>query len=207
MFFHGNGETGMGTPTDIQKADNAGLSKEVKEDSWDPQRRFIVLSPQMNGTTRTAVNVHDFIQFAKANYKVDTTRIYLTGLSGGGGPLYRYLQTYNGGEAAAMIAISTVYEFPSPENVVCNWKQVPAWFFHGSSDTTVTPGNSQRPFDHLFKWCLPLAVDPRYTLYTGVGHDAWTRTYDLTGMNSTIQAPGLQPYNQNIYDWLLQYQK
>lgn len=97
IAFHGDGEQGTGNSTDIVKVDNNGLPKQVGADQWDAVHRFVVLSPQMNWSTRTAQHVHDFIQFAKANYKVDATRIYLTGLSGGGGPLYKYLDAYAGG--------------------------------------------------------------------------------------------------------------
>lgn len=204
IAFHGDGESGMGGSADIGKVDNNGLPKEVNDNSWDATHRFIVLSPQMNGTTRTAINVHNFIQFAKANYKVDTMRIYLTGLSGGGGPLYRYLDAYAGGEVAAVVPISAVYSFNNA--AACGWKHIPVWFFHGSADSTVTSNNSKIAFDNL-NACTPApVVAPRFTEFTGVSHDGWTRTYDLTGMNTAVQS-GRTIYSQSIYDWLLQYQR
>lgn len=204
IAFHGDGEQGTGSATDIVKVDNTGLPRQVAQGQWDPTQRFIVLSPQMNSTTRTALKVHEFIQFAKANYKVDATRIYLTGLSGGGGPLYRYLDTYAGGEAAAVIPISAVYTFNS--GALCGWKQVPVWFFHGSADPTVTANNSKVAYDGL-RACVPApGVAPRFTEYTGVTHDAWTRTYSLSGMNTAVQT-GRQLYDISIYDWLLQHQR
>ncbi|GAA5164446.1 hypothetical protein [Viridibacterium curvum] len=204
IAFHGDGEQGTGNSTDIVKVDNNGLPKQVGADQWDAAHRFIVLSPQMNWSTRTAQHVHDFIQFAKANYKVDATRIYLTGLSGGGGPLYKYLDTYAGGEAAAVIPISAVYSFNTA--AACGWKNVPVWFFHGASDTTVTSNNSKVAFDNL-NACSPAPlVAPRFTEFTGVTHDAWTRTYSLSGMGTTVTS-GRTAYSQSIYDWLLQYHR
>lgn len=204
IAFHGDGEQGTGNSSDIGKVDDNGLPKQVNLDQWDPAHRFIVLSPQMNSSTRTAANVREFIQFAKANYRVDTTRIYLTGLSGGGGPLYRYLDSYAGGEAAAVIPISAVYSFNTA--AACGWKNVPTWFFHGSADTTVTSNNSKVAFDNL-NACSPApTIAPKFTLYTGVSHDAWTRTYSLSGMGSAVDS-GRAPYDQSIYDWLLQYHR
>ena len=204
IAFHGDGEQGTGSAADIGKVDDNGMPRQVNLDQWDASHRFIVLSPQMNGTTRTALNVHNFIQFAKANYKVDATRIYLTGLSGGGGPLYRYLDTYAGGEAAAVIPVSAVYTFNTA--AACGWKNVPTWFFHGAADTTVTSNNSKIAFDNL-NACSPApAVPPKFTEYTGVTHDAWTRTYNLSGMGTAVQS-GRQSYDQSIYDWLLQYHR
>ena len=84
-----DGERGNGT-TDLPNVANNGLAKDIKNGTWDPQKRFVVLSPQMddrnNMTERTGASVNDFVDFAKKNYQVDVKRIYLTGLSGGGAP-------------------------------------------------------------------------------------------------------------------------
>ncbi|GAB2882652.1 hypothetical protein GCM10027046_08640 [Uliginosibacterium flavum] len=208
IAFHGNGQTGTGSAADIGKVDDDGLARQIALSKWDPSYRFIVLSPQMNTQTRTAQAVHDFIQFAKANYKIDTSRIYLTGLSGGGGPLYAYLDAYAGGEAAAVIPVAAIYSFAGLQ---CGWKNIPVWFFHGALDPTVVPNHSKQAFDGL-KACTPApAVAPRFTIYTNVAHSSWARTYDLSGMTSTLETmigtDVLNPYDQSIYDWLLQYHR
>jgi len=60
--------------------------------------------------------------------------------------------------------------------------------FHGDADGVVpiTGDNTAMP---QFTACAG-RKDVRYTVYPGVDHDAWTRTYDLSA-------------NHDIYAWLL----
>jgi len=206
IFLNGNGQAGSGNATDIQLIDDDGLPRQIAISQWDTGKRFVVLAPQMNWMTRTATNVHDFIQFAKANYKIDPNRIYLTGISGGGGPFFSYLEAYNGGEIAAAVPIDTLYSF-SPSPAPCMWKSVPTWLFFGENDPTAQVfSHATAPYNGL-KACSPApAVTPRLTVYTNVGHDGWTRTYSTTGMSNSV-VTGRDPYNMNIYDWMLQYTK
>ncbi len=203
VFFHGDGQKGNGSESSIGTVDDTGLPGQIAANQWDPAQRFVVLSPQMDWDTRTAEMVQSFIAFAKGNYAVDPSRIYLTGLSGGGGPLYMYLDAYQGGEVAAAIPVSAVYTFASQQ---CGWKHIPVWFFHGSADMTVTPNNSLVPYNDLNACSPPPTVAPRRTVYTGVGHDSWTRTYSLSGMSDALEN-GSTAYDVSIYDWLLQYQR
>jgi len=215
IALHGDSQQGTGTAADMQLLQNDGLPKQIAAGTWDVNKRFVVLAPQMNWQTRTAQQVNDFIQFAKANYRIDPTRVYLTAYDGGGGPFYRYLEAYGSVDVAAVVPISTNYTFsaaPAP----CMWKLAPAWIFHGSNDTSMPMGsNATGPYDGL-KACTPATpVLPKLTIYSGIGHDAWTRTYSLTGMNSAVPSNllaynmygynDIAPYSQSIYDWMLQY--
>ena len=211
LFFHGDGERGNGT-TDLPNVANNGLAKDIKNGTWDPQKRFVVLSPQMddrnNMTERTGASVNDFVDFAKKNYQVDVKRIYLTGLSGGGAPVYTYLGDYSGGESAAAAPMSGWYSTQGKE---CAWKQIPIWYFHGAVDNVVpAPDHATKSFNTLAA-CSPAApIAPRYTLFRDVGHSAWDPAYELTGMNATnfplvAGPPGTTPYDVAFYDWLLKY--
>ncbi len=206
IALNGNGQSGSGNTTDIQLIDDDGLPKQIKINDWDDQKRFVVLAPQMNYLTRTGVNVHNFIQFAKANYKIDPNRIYLTALSGGGGPFFQYLEQYAGGEVAAVIPMATLYSFSS-SSALCSWKHIPAWLFWGENDGSAqVVSHATAPYDGL-KACSPApAVLPKLTVYSNVGHDSWTRTFDLSGMNTSV-VTGRDSYNMNIYNWMLQYSR
>ena len=129
IALHGDGQSGYGTASDILKLDDDGLPAAIAAGTWDPQKRFVVLAPQMNYLTRTADEVRNFIAFAKANYKIDPGRIYLTAYSGGGGPFYRYMETYDGAGIAAAAPISTVYTFTNDPTETCSYKTVPLWVF------------------------------------------------------------------------------
>ncbi len=211
VFFHGDGERGNGT-TELPNVANNGLAKDVKNGTWDPKKRFVVLSPQMddrNGMTeRSGASVRDFVDFAKKNYQVDVKRIYLTGLSGGGAPVYNYLSDYAGGEIAAAAPISGWYSTQGKE---CTWKQIPIWYFHGAVDNVVTAADHATKSYGTLTACSPAApIAPRYTLFRDVGHSAWDPAYELTGMDAVkfplvATAPGTTPYDVAFYDWLLQY--
>ena len=157
---------------------------------------------------RSAASVDAFVKFAKANYDVDVKRIYLTGLSGGGAPVYNYLGTYSGGEVAATNINAGWYTTQGKE---CLWKDVPIWYFHSDKDGTVpAPDHTTKSYDTL-RACSPSAkVAPRYTMFAGIGHSAWGPAYDLSGMDATkypIIAPGTTPYDVSLYDWFLRYSR
>ncbi len=203
IAFHGDGQKGNGSETSIAALDDSGLPGQIAADQWDSGHRFVALSPQMDWDTRTAEMVDAFIGFAKGNYAIDPARIYLTGLSGGGGPLYMYLDAYQGGEVAAAIPVSAVYTFAGQQ---CGWEHIPVWFFHGGADSTVTPNNSLVPYSDLKACSPPPGVAPKRTVYSGVGHDAWTRTYSSSGMSDALET-GSQTFDVTIYDWFLQYRR
>ncbi len=74
----------------------------------------------------------------------------------------------------------------------CNLGKLPIWAFHGDMDPTVNDAGSIQPIMDLNACTSPKAVDAELTLYPGVGHDAWDRTYDLSA-------------GHDIYAWMLQY--
>ena len=213
IFFHGDGQRGNGT-TDLPLVDGDGLPKDIKAGTWDPGKRFVVLSPQMddrNGLPeRTGGSVNDFVAFAKANYQIDVKRIYLTGLSGGGAPVYNYLGDYAGGEIAAAAPTSGWYSTQGKE---CTWKQIPIWYFHGNVDNIVPAKDHATKSYETLAACSPAApIAPRYTLFRDVGHSAWNPAYELTGMNAAsyplvAAPPGTTAYDVPFYDWLLQYKR
>jgi hypothetical protein len=43
----------------------------------------------------------------------------------------------------------------------------------------------------------------RVTTYPGVGHNAWDLTYTLSGMAPGLTNPIRDPYDIDIYTWLL----
>jgi len=206
--LHGDGELGDGkTEAALLPFYNSCLPGMINNGTWDRKNRFVVLSPQfVDYADRTGANVNTFIQYAKANYKIDVTRIYLTAVSGGGVALGSYLDTYSGGEAAAVLPVSC---YAPPTNSK-KWKSVPVWFLCGASDTTVHPENLITHYNALIAAGAP--VKPKITLYTGVGHDSnsvnksYSPELNDNTFETTFSGVPLVPYS-NIYDWMLQYHK
>jgi predicted peptidase len=184
----------------------SGITGQIAQGDWDASDRFIVLAPQFASyADRSAVNVHDFIQYAKANYRVDVSRIYLTAVSGGGVALGNYLYSYSGGEAAAVLPVSC---YVPPIDQAKKWKSVPVWLLCGAADTVVNPDNVMKVYSNLVAAEAP--VTPRVTLYTGVGHEAkscnlsYAPASNDNHCESTYDGVTLTSYS-NIYDWLLRY--
>lgn len=207
IFLHGNGETGSGNDVDLEKIYTHGPPALIKAGTWPAKSgdRFIVIAPQALSTFN-AEKLRDFINYIEANYpNADTTKVYLTGLSYGAFKTYDYLSKYPYDVAACVsIAGNGTSNSDTPEEVNM-LIQTPHWAFHGDADPTVTKNGSINPITRMNAVnCTPKA---KITIYTGVTHNSWARTYDLSGMNSTVVSAAYDPYDSSIYDWLLQYQK
>ena len=210
ICLHGDGEFGDGSAEALQLFWGMCLHHQIAAGNWDVQKRFVVLAPQFTSyADRSADNVNAFIQYAKANYAIDTSRIYLTSVSGGGVALGNYLAKFSGGEAAAVIPVAC-YVPPVSQAGVTKWKHVPAWLLCGSKDTTVGVSNVMNVYKYLVAANAP--VTPRVTLFTGLGHewgvasDAYAPATNTHAYESTYDAIALTPYS-NIYDRLLQYHR
>lgn len=185
VFLHGSGEKGNGT-TELPRVLVHGPPKLVKNGRDFP---FIVISPQLpssQGGWPTGL-VDELITKAIADYHVDTTRIYLTGLSLGGFGTWAYAVA-KPGRVAAVVPIAGA----GSTGQACTMKNVPAWAFHGDADGTVNVSGSVNMVNAINACSPPPAVAALLTLYPGVGHDSWTRTYDGSA-------------GHDIYSWLLQY--
>jgi predicted peptidase len=101
IFLHGIGERGNGSTelnrvltNAIPKYINAGHNMRFTSLSGVPET-FLVLSPQLNASYGTWQNIYvdEMLKYAKANMSIDTNRIFLTGLSLGGGGVWKYTST------------------------------------------------------------------------------------------------------------------
>lgn len=187
IFLHGSGEKGNGT-SDLNKILIHGPPKLVKNGRAFP---FIIISPQLPASQGGwPVNlVDELIARAKAAYRVDTTRIYVTGLSMGGYGAWAYAVT-RPTVVAAVVPIAGA----GSTGQACVMKNVPTWAFHGDADNTVNQSGSINMVNAI-NACSPApSVAAKLTIYPGVGHDSWTRTYDGSA-------------GHDIYSWLLQYHR
>lgn len=193
VFWHGVGENGDGSATDLDKLVRGGPPKLIDKDQWPSSRPFIVLSPQHtgNGNCPSANEVHDFITFAMGGYKVDTKRVYLTGLSCGAIGSWNYFGNYVDQQIAAIVVIAGDGR-NAWNKAGCSLGKVPIWAFHGDMDEKVKPVGSTEPMANIQACTSPAPVDAKLTIYPGVGHDSWTRTYDLSA-------------GHDIYTWMLGY--
>jgi len=178
LFLHGIGERG----DDLELVKIYGIPKIVER---QPDFPFVAVSPQCPDETTWwdhRLTLKALLDGIVANYAIDATRIYLTGLSMGGYGTWSLAMAYP--ELFAAIAPICGGGFPE---FVSQLKDVPVWAFHGAEDGAVKLEVGQRMVDAL-RAC---GGNVRFTVYPGVGHDSWTQTYD----------------NPRLYEWLLQHRR
>ncbi|NTX13139.1 hypothetical protein HUA76_20260 [Myxococcus sp. CA056] len=86
-------------------------------------KQVMVFTPQ-SLDNYSPTELRPFVQFIVANYRVDPTRVYLTGLSMGGWGTWRYANLY-GAELAAIAPFAT--NIGAPGNTLTTLKDVPIW--------------------------------------------------------------------------------
>lgn len=166
LFLHGAGERG----SDLEILKKHGPPKLLASGQSIPA---IVVSPQSpsgswwNDQVDALVALLDEIE---AEYNVDPDRIYVTGLSMGGYGTWALLAEQPERFAAAMPICGG-----GMAAMTRRLSEVPIWIFHGDSDSVVPVDESQRMSAALGRAGSEVA---RLTLYPGVNHDSWTRTYD-----------------------------
>ena len=138
----------------------------------------------------TPDEVHDFIDFAVANYNVDPARVYLTGLSCGAYGIWEYLAKYHDElQVAAAVPIAGDGR-PGSAGSYCDLGATPLWAFHGEVDDVVDPLGSIDPMTALVACPGVPADQAKLTVYPDVGHDSWDPAY--AGANG-----------DDIYAWML----
>ncbi len=156
---------------------------------------FIVLTPQFSRYPSNS-EVMSFIEFAKKTYRVDISRIYLSGLSMGG-----FVTTDVGAEHASEFAAivpiaGAVSDWEAEEKCAkIASSNLPVWIFHNVDDPSIHV-ESPKLFVSLIQKYKPSVV-PKITLFPVFGHDAWTRALD----------PAYKENNMNVYEWMLQYHR
>ncbi|MDF1823130.1 MAG: prolyl oligopeptidase family serine peptidase [Verrucomicrobiales bacterium] len=173
VFLHGAGERG----NDLSKVSRNGPPLRVLEGESFP---FILASPQCpEEEWWTEQPVLELIDFLEETYRIDASRIYLTGLSMGG-----YGTWHFAGEAPhRFAAIVPVCGGGVPYKM--RWiKHLPVWAFHGDADPVVPLEDSAR----LVKALRALNnQNVKFTVYPEIGHDSWTASYN----------------NPELYTWML----
>ena len=207
IFIHGWGNARFLDPQTLQAPlsilENENLVRLMKDGAWDDALPFIVLSPQKCYDQlvfgETAARMKRFIDYAISTYKVDTSRLYLGGHSQGSGDTWDYVVNYPE-QLAAVVPISGGYGAVSG----CALKDTPAWAFIGELDATVSY-RLQVATVNSINACHP-AEPARVTVLPGVHHnDIQAPVLGVTGLGGGLSQ--YSPYDQNIYDWLLQHRR
>jgi len=186
LFLHGAGERG----TNLTKVAAHGPPKLVAEGKKDFP--FIIVSPQCPTGERWRNDVLTaLLDDVMTRYRVDTNRLYLTGLSMGGYGTWALATEYperfaavapicGGGEIVPILLAGTKKK--------AAMKSLGVWAFHGGKDPVVKLDESEKMVN-AFKQIG--ATDVRLTVYPDATHDSWTETYE----------------NPKLYEWLLGHKR
>jgi predicted peptidase len=202
IFLHGAGQKGNSSndPAKLDLVLRNGPPILIEGSEWNPTYPMIVASPQCHDGDWNAEKIHDFITYLINEYPVNTKRIYITGLSMGGYGTFSYIGDYGDDSyAAACVPICGGGNINKAES----FQNIPTWAFHGDADRTVSVNNSIKMIEAINALNPPEKA--KLTIYPGVGHDSWSMTYDGTGMRT--ESSEYDGFNQEIYDWMFQFQK
>jgi len=123
------------------------------------------LLPEPSEPMRLVIGlVHELMKKAP----VDSSRIYITGLSMGGFGTYDAIERWPDLFAAA-IPVAGGGD-PSKADRIAH---IPIWDFHGAEDAAVDPNYSREMVNALLK----AGAHPGYTVYPSVGHYSWLGAY------------------------------
>jgi hypothetical protein len=202
VFLHGKGQGGTSPSLIYNSSDAGGPAYFIAQGTWPTSLPFIVVSPQYPSTTTgtSPAQLDAILQYLVKNYRIDLSRIYLTGLSEGGAAVANYL-THTGVTPSYKIAAAVIMSaaIGQPTQAQINQMatdKVGVWGFGSMTDifgiqTKILVGGA---FSGNGGTLVGLGSLGRFTSYAG-GHCCWNAYYN----------PTYTEYGQNIYQWLLQY--
>lgn len=197
LVLHGGGEIGddlsllTSTPHQIP-------ARLIQLKQWPADRPFIVVTPQLKRDTSIpnpndqewpTAYVDEVVEYVRGQYRIDGTRIYVTGISLGGAGAWDYAAA-KATKVAALVPISG----KANTGKACAVKNIPVWAFHGEGDALVRPQFSIDMINAITA-CSPAGkFKPRLTLLQARIHEGWTEVYNGTN-------------GYDIYSWMLRFRK
>lgn len=176
LFLHGMGERG----DDLELVKIHGIPKIVNSKK---DFQFIAISPQCPidfvwRDEEMLIALESLLLKIIKNFRVDKSRLYVTGLSMGGRGTWA-IAAYRPDLFAAAAPICGGGDPLTASRLT----KLPFWVFQGALDEVHFPKESEI----MIKSLKNKGGEVRYTLYPELHHDSWTITYD----------------NSELYKWFL----
>lgn len=207
IFCHGAGEVGDGSDAALTKVAQNGPPRLIRDGRFPAgftvngsTFSFIVVSPQFKNWP-AASNLKALVDHLKGKgLRFDPARVYVTGLSMGGGATWVTAR-----DASTLPLIAAVVPVcGAQDSDLAGARRIadahlPVWALHNNGDPTVTVNNTEH-------WIRDInanapAVPARKTIFVSTSHDAWTRAYD------PAYRENINGLDLNVYEWMLSYRK
>jgi predicted peptidase len=184
IFLHGSGERGSDNEAQLKwGVMNFASDYNMKmypayviapqcplNNSWANSSRGKNNEINMSATpSRPMQLLMELINDVIKKFRVDTNRIYITGLSMGGYGTFDALERYPSLFAAAVPVCGS-----GDISKAASIRHIPLWMFGGANDPAVNPDLLYDMVNALRK----LGVNPGFTEYPGVGHFSWIAAYN-----------------------------
>jgi pimeloyl-ACP methyl ester carboxylesterase len=182
IYLHGGSDRG----NDLKKLYSQGIPDQIYRGR---EFSFIIISPQCPKHIRWSTDnwFENFYTEIKANYRIDTNRVYLTGMSLGGSGTWYLAAKYPDIFAAIAPMSGFTSHMDFIDDNVDKLTNIPIWAFHGKIDNVVPFEETER----IIKKLDGKNKDLKFSVEPEVGH--W--------INWLVYP------NQELYDWFLKHDK
>ncbi len=179
LFLHGAGERG----DELSQLNVNGPPMLIEKGKWNFPG--IVVSPQCPkdqywNNPEKILALEALLDSLELKYRVDSTRVYLTGLSMGGFGTWS-LAAHAPERFAAIAPICGGGEPLMSRKL----NKMPIWVFHGEKDTVIPVERSKQMVEAL----IQKGSSPRFTVYPDEGHASWVPAYETA----------------ELYEWFLSH--
>ena len=197
IFIHGIGELGTG----LSRLNCCGLPYHIKGGTFPAKflvggkyYSYIVISPQFR-VRPSAANVQSVIDYAKSHYRIDAARIYVGGLSMGGGSTWDWSVVY-GQNAAAIVPVCAGTKPTTTLAAGVASKNLPIWSLNSADDAVVPIQWGKDWISWIDSRNITFAPKTKLTIWTGLSHNGtWGKAW-----NPVTKVDGY-----NVYEWMLLY--
>lgn len=173
FFLHGIMQTGH----DLRMLPKYGPAQQIEAGRDFP---FIVITPQMSSWWWNADETVAFIEDCIERYRIDPSRVYLSGVSLGG----RGVWSVAAARPELFAAIAPVAGWGDEREAVAT-ANIPAWIFHGRKDPLIRASAAEK----MYLARAEAGGNAALTVYPDAGHAIWNEVYAA----------------DSLYDWFLSH--